>query len=214
MTKYNRTDLSSAFEALLKVVDTELESAHKAVDEAFEASEYVKAKEFWKRAAFLSDFRDRLVCMLKEWESLTVVKPPEKKAEVKREALPKVQPAPKVKVATPKAQRRRGRARTTLRTPDKAYFIPILKVLDEMGGSATTKELRPRLEKMMKPILNEADYAPSSSNPQHPIWWDRARWARLELVRSGLVKKDSPQGVWEISRKGRTYLKEHSKKSR
>ena len=214
MTKYNQTDLSSAFEALLKAVEAEISSSHRAMGEAFEASEYVKAKEFWKRAAFLSDFRDRLVGMFKEWESLTVVEPAEKKAEVKLEAPAKAQPAPKVKAAPPKAKRRRGRARTTLRTPDKAYFIPILKVLDEMGGSATTKELRPRLEKIMKPILNEADYAPSSSNPQHPVWWDRARWARLELARSGLVKKDSPQGVWEISRKGKIYLKEHSKSSR
>jgi len=37
-------------------------------------------------------------------------------------------------------------------------------------------------------------------------WKNRVQFVRLKLVQAGLVKKDSPRGVWEITQSGREYL--------
>ena len=38
-------------------------------------------------------------------------------------------------------------------------------------------------------------------------WRDAAQWARNSMVAEGLLKADSPRGVWEISDKGRDVLR-------
>ncbi len=94
------------------------------------------------------------------------------------------------------------------RTPDKAYYQPILKTLDELGGSAKVKDVLVRVEKLMKGVLKEVDYQRLISDPKTPRWINAARWARQNMVEEGLLKKNSPRGVWEISTVGRRYLAE------
>jgi len=36
--------------------------------------------------------------------------------------------------------------------------------------------------------------------------WARTRWVHNMMVNEGLLKKDSPRGVWEIGGKGKAYL--------
>jgi restriction system protein len=43
-------------------------------------------------------------------------------------------------------------------------------------------------------------------SPDNPRWRNAAQWARNSMVNEGLLKKDSPRGVWEISDKGKQYL--------
>ena len=47
--------------------------------------------------------------------------------------------------------------------------------------------------------LRDVDYEPLAFNPETPRWRNAAQWARNSLVREGLLKNDSPRGVWEIS---------------
>lgn len=35
-------------------------------------------------------------------------------------------------------------------------------------------------------------------------------WERYRMVREGLLKQESPRGVWEITEQGHIYLQEHS----
>ncbi|MCC7571175.1 winged helix-turn-helix domain-containing protein, partial [Candidatus Micrarchaeota archaeon] len=52
-------------------------------------------------------------------------------------------------------------------------------------------------------------YDPLASNPDNPRWRNTAQWARNSMVNEeGFLKKDSPRGIWEISEKGRAFLKE------
>jgi len=37
------------------------------------------------------------------------------------------------------------------------------------------------------------------SNPKEVHWRNRAQWYRNTLLREGLLKSDSPRGIWEIS---------------
>src|SRR5260370_37767220 len=102
-------------------------------------------------------------------------------------------------------QQNRGRLQSGQQTPREAYFQPILMVLTELGGSAKVKEVLKRLEQPMKEALKKADYEPLKDGA--PRWHKGANFARLLMVQQGLLKKDSPRGLWEITEAGRTFLK-------
>ena len=58
-----------------------------------------------------------------------------------------------------------------------------------------------RVEEKMKSLLGDVDYQnlPSGGDIR---WRNTAQWERLVLVKDGLLKDDSPQGIWELSDKG------------
>jgi len=58
----------------------------------------------------------------------------------------------------------------------------------------------------MKGTLRDVDYQPLGSSPDMPRWRNTAQWARNSMVHEGLLKADSPRGVWEIAEKGRQML--------
>jgi hypothetical protein len=60
----------------------------------------------------------------------------------------------------------------------------------------------------MRGVLKEVDYDPLASDPDLPRWRNAAQWARSMMVKEGLLKADSPRGVWEIADKGRAVLQE------
>lgn len=94
--------------------------------------------------------------------------------------------------------------------PQKAYYIPILEALIELGGKGKLKEVEEKVEKKMKKILTSLDYEPLHSDGKTIRWRNRTEWARNALVNElGYLKKDSPWGIWEISEKGRKYYKEN-----
>ena len=75
-----------------------------------------------------------------------------------------------------------------------------------MGGSGHVKDVLDRVGEIMKPVLKNVDYEPLASTPDNLRWRNAAQWARNSMVNEGLMKNDSPRGVWEISDKGRTFL--------
>ncbi|MDQ3706443.1 MAG: winged helix-turn-helix domain-containing protein [Chloroflexota bacterium] len=91
-------------------------------------------------------------------------------------------------------------------TPQKAYRIPILKALDQLGGSAPVENVLQRVYEIMGSQLTEADKEILKSKPEKPRWRIMARWARFHMIKEGLLRKDSPYGYWEITDLGRQYL--------
>lgn len=91
--------------------------------------------------------------------------------------------------------------RKGMKTPQQAYRYPILETLYELGGSASVGDVLKVVEKKMKPLLNEVDYQmlPSGVDVR---WRNTAMWERFDLVKEGLLKSDSPDGIWELSDKG------------
>ncbi len=57
----------------------------------------------------------------------------------------------------------------------------------------------------------DVDFEPLASSPEQPRWRNAAQWARNALREKGLVRDDSPHGVWAISDKGRAWLDRQSK---
>jgi len=75
------------------------------------------------------------------------------------------------------------------------------------GRSAPLADVLKAVGKQMAGVLNKHDRQRLSSGPTHEIRWrNSAMWSRYKMVRAGLLKSDSPRGVWEISDKGRKAL--------
>jgi hypothetical protein len=123
-----------------------------------------------------------------------------------------VEPAVSGRPARPKARgrktRRRGtgapRAQTGTILADSEYELPILAILDENGGRAPTREVLDDLGERIVDRLMPADHETLASGDVR--WRNRAQFARMHLIESGDMKKDSPRGVWEISDQGRDRL--------
>ena len=63
-----------------------------------------------------------------------------------------------------------------------------------------------RVEEKMQGLLQHADYELLSSGTDLR-WRNRAAWQRLNMKRQGLLRNDSPRGMWEITTKGREWLR-------
>ena len=57
----------------------------------------------------------------------------------------------------------------------------------------------------MQPVLGDVDHGALRGDGK-PRWQRAANWARRHMVLDGLLKSDSPRGVWEISEAGRARL--------
>ncbi len=102
-------------------------------------------------------------------------------------------------------ERRNGdRLQGGQRTPEKAYYQPILKALSELGGSAKTNDVLERLEQVMKGVLKGIDYETLVSGAIR--WRNTAQFARNMMVKDGRLKSNSPHGIWEITEAGRMSL--------
>ncbi len=188
MIENNPTNVSAAFDMLLEEVEAEIDFVNGVGAKAFGARDYDKAKEALERSAILTAFRDKIAGLRKEWEEMAAIAEREEDEETR-------------------AQRRSlGKLRKGQRTPESAYYQPILQVLKEMGGSGKVADLLERVLKIMKPALKSVDFEPLASGPENPRWRNAAQWARNSMVRDGLLKADSPRGVWEISERGRDVL--------
>lgn len=88
--------------------------------------------------------------------------------------------------------------------PVHEYWVPILGILVEAGGSAPSNEVVEALEERMKGTLSPRDFEPLKSGEIR--WRNRARFARLRMKERGLLSDVSHRGVWEITDAGRDYL--------
>ena len=88
--------------------------------------------------------------------------------------------------------------------PRQRYCLPILKALEERGGSLATSNVLAQVYQLMEDELRLIDKSRRSDGQFY--WENRTHDMRRELVNKGLMKVDSPRGMWEISEEGREYL--------
>ena len=180
-------------EALALLSETLTEEKTRIGDEgadAMKAGAFETARQVIEFAERLVAFQNKVAALADEWEDL----------ENARDA------------ATPEVQQIVskhffGKKKKGLITPQEDYCKPILEVLVEMGGKGKTKTVLDRLGEKMKGTLKPIDYESHKSNDKQIRWRNTGQWARNKMVNSdGRMKKDSPNGVWEISDKGRKWL--------
>jgi restriction system protein len=89
--------------------------------------------------------------------------------------------------------------------PQKAYQVPILEALVELGGQAPVSKVLERVYEKVKHNLTPQDLQtlPSGGDVR---WRNAAMWARNKLKDQGLIAANSPRGIWEITDAGRRYL--------
>lgn len=104
----------------------------------------------------------------------------------------------------------KGKLPRGVRTPDKAFYLPILQALVQLGGAAPVRNVLSVVGEQMKDQLRDVDWQPLQKDPKTPRWENTAMWARYNLIKQGLLRNDSPRGMWEITEAGRRYLEEHS----
>lgn len=189
MTQNNLTNVDAAFDILLEQLEAEIDLVNRMGARAFECRDYEAARAVLEQVGLFIAFRDRTAALRREWVSLA-----ESHAEEAEGSADQVQ------------RRDVGRLRRGLRTPEEAYYRPILQVLVELSGRAPMGLILDRVGQVMHNVLRDVDHQPLASDPELPRWRNAAQWARNSMVQEGLLRNDSPRGIWEISEAGQQRL--------
>ena len=188
----------NAFDTLLSEVDGALARLNRQGSAAFQAGDYQAARACTQQGQALALLAEELAALRRRWQAL----------------LPQAaQPPPRLEIKAVKAlkssKKRRGkRAQRGLKTHQDEYRLPLLQALVELGGSSNLQPVIDRVGEIMKDTLNEYDYEPLKSDPGKPKWRNTTQWVRYSLVKEGLMKADSPVGIWQISQEGRRWLQQ------
>jgi len=188
MKENSPKNVFAAFEMLLEEIEVEIDFINKAGANAFQRSDYDSVEQHRERARQATVLHDKLVDLRKEWETLMASHHDKEEEEAVHEE-----------------RRNMDHLQRGLRTPGPAFRQPILKALNEMGGSAKMRDVLTRVEQLMRDVLKKVDYEPLPADGV-PRWSKAAQWERYRMAREGLLKEDFRRGIWEITEAGRKAL--------
>ncbi len=84
--------------------------------------------------------------------------------------------------------------------------IPLLRTIQELGGSGKPKEVYPRVSKLFPQLTEEDLIAKLPSSPSTFKWHNLVQWCRQGLIDKGELD-GSTRGVWKLTQKGKDRLK-------
>jgi len=183
-------DVSAALRLLAESLEEEEKRIRNEGSKAMNEGDYDTATAVIDFAKRLLAFQKKVAGLEKEWDDLE---------DLRDKATPAVQEIV--------SKRFFGRSKRGDITSQDDYCAPILRVLTEMGGSGKTKDVIVKVGEKMKPILKPKDYEKTATRTKELRWQNNTRWARQAMVDDGRLKNTSPSGLWEISDKGRAWLK-------
>ncbi len=189
MAEQTPTNITAAFEFLLEELEAEVEFMKQAGVQTLEDRDFGEARDVAALASKVTAHRDRLVELRKDWDRL---------AEEVRTT--------EVDAGVAAEWRNLYRLRREVRTPPEAYYLPILKIIHDLGGSANVDEVLSTVRKAMENQLKECDDEPLTSDPNLSRWRNAAQWAKHAMVHENLLNPESPADVWEITEDGRRCL--------
>jgi restriction system protein len=224
MIQNNSQNVLAAFDVLIEEIEDALRSIHKAGANALEDHNYDRAQTAIEYARRVIVLREKAAHLKGEWKDVegafsghpdSVQKTPHT-ASIQRQTSmhstpSKPRPVVHHELPHPVGRLIAGRIRKGLRTPEAAFFRPILQALSDLGGSAKRSDIFNVLEQSMRDILKPIDYQTLSSEAEQLRWQNSAQWARNLMVKEGLLQLDSPVGFWEITEKGRAWLLKNSR---
>lgn len=186
----NTDDVSAALRLLAESLEEEEKRIRNEGSKAMNEGDYDTATSVIDFAKRLLAFQKKVAGLEKEWDDLE---------DLRDKATPAVQEIV--------SKRFFGRSKRGDITPQDAYCIHVLRALDQSGGSGKTKEIIEMVGAAMKGVLKPKDYEKPATREKELRWENTTRWARQKMVDDGRMKSDSKTGVWEISDKGRAWLK-------
>jgi len=95
---------------------------------------------------------------------------------------------------------RRPRAPCGIATREADYRPLILACLAKAGGSAGRREVLKSIEEAMNGRFKPRDLERLPSGAV--VWVTYASYERTNMVLDGLLKRDSPRGIWELTERG------------
>lgn len=186
-------DVLDWFDELVDEIVNAVKATRETASQAVLRGNDDEARLLMEQANAMEICREHVETIRKEWAAIKKISIPRKYTR-------------KNKNASSNSKIKRGE-----RTPEEDYFIPILSVLEAMGGKGKVKDVISRLYNVMKGQFKPADLLMLPKN-KTPRWSNAAQWARNSMVYQGLLKSHSPRGVWEISDKGREHLRKEAKR--
>lgn len=195
-TDVDTDDVSAALHLLGESLQTEVQRINTEGSQAMQVGDYDTAQSVIDFAKRLTAFRQKVAELGAEWAKLE---------ELRDKASTEVQQIV--------SKRFFGKSKKGEITPQEAFCRPLLEVLEEMGGGGKTMAVLDRLGEKMKAILKPKDFEPHESDQKQIRWRNTAQWARNVMVNAdGRMKTNSSRGIWEISEKGRVWLKKNPPK--
>lgn len=179
------TNTQDSFGEMTASINNVLDQAMKDSRLAFKAGDYRATASLMENITKLKQIKKQLSAIQKDYNKIE-----------KSVASIKINEKP----------RKRGSNLRGKKTPGKEFVIPILKSIDELDGSAKAKDVLKKVNQKMRKKLTDFDNDPLPSVPSMPRWKQTAQMARIQMVKDGLLRKNSPRGVWEITAKGKKQL--------
>lgn len=223
--EHNAQNVLAAFDVLIEEMEDALRSMNNCGANALEVCDYDRAQRAIEHARRVMLLCEKIAVLKGEWKdvegTLSLQEVPEKHTQ-RATAAPLLQstsssavsakPRPMIQqeALQPVGRLIAGRIRKGLRTPEPAFFRPILQALSDVGGSAKRSDIFTLLEQSMRDVLKPIEYHILSSEAEQMRWQNSAQWARNLMVKEGLLRGDSPVGLWEITEKGRAWLLNNS----
>ena len=90
------------------------------------------------------------------------------------------------------------------KTPQSAYYLPVLEAIDELGGAAEARKVIDLVYEKMKDKLLPADLAQTSCGSER--FSKNVRWARQHMVVAGWLDRNAGHGVWALTELGKQIL--------
>ena len=190
MNTPDQNDVSTALGLLRDSLAEEEQRIRSEGAAAMQAGDYDTATSVIEFAKRLLAFQKKVEELVPEWDELE---------DLRDAASPAVQEIV--------SKRFFGKKKKGEITPHTAYYRPILESLVEMGGSGKTRLVLDRVGEKMNGVLKPIDYESHKSDDKQIRWRNSAQWARNTMVNDDGRMKKSPNGIWEISEKGKKWLK-------
>ena len=87
---------------------------------------------------------------------------------------------------------------------EDAYELPLIQALVQAGGEGSSKEITRAVGSKLDSKLTALDREPLASGAIR--WENRLQFVRLKLIERGLMRKDTPRGIWAITEEGRKAI--------
>jgi hypothetical protein len=226
------TDVPAAFEMLLEAMNSEKVQFADAVREATLQGRFDEARQLLARSQYLERLVGQVRQLREAWDQLEsgtlptvdlgppIVREPAQSDDTTARYRMIKEPvqsdddrdAPELALVDrlfgARQPRRRQRRRQLVdKTPGHEYRVPILEALEKLGGRGYVDEILEIVYAKMGDRFTEDDL-----QRLHPggayRWRNTAQWERLHMIKEGLLRNDSPKGIWEMTEAGRKYLEQ------
>lgn len=91
----------------------------------------------------------------------------------------------------------RGSRSNKPKTDSKILRQEIIKALQKFGGRAPVHQVLGEMEKQLNGRLLPRDL--ESLKDGSIVWQNSAQWERFHMIEEGILKGNSPHGIWELS---------------